>query len=377
MGRIAVVVGVLPSAIAWNGLGDGTLVPNLNSSSISGCDCAPVQLYTNERISQSPGCVGGCDGNNFQIHTAGKIVSKLRIWLEWYEGISAISVAYFGETGYHTVGSPGSGSTEIVFKPGETIVGDVTLSGNGIGTNLGYIAFKTSTGQNFAAGENNHDKYYFDSGNSFISGIFGRSGVSINSLAFTFWKPIKSVRYLGITYPSLDSLAKIQTPTLVASQDFCNDNDIARPFAGQTKETDETTGHDSCFEASFSENFGMSVEVKAGIPELAVTATAHWDIGATQDFKNCEQHSKTSSSTITFPSPIMQAHTRTNYQFTQWQGKLSSLDYTATLRLDFQDGTYIDRQETGTYKGTCYMSVQQSWTDMETNVTNCNSKVVV
>ena len=50
---------------------------------------------------------------------------------------------------------------EITFKPGEKLVGDVQLSGNGIGTRLGMIKFSTSTGQSYQCGADTHTKYLF------------------------------------------------------------------------------------------------------------------------------------------------------------------------------------------------------------------------
>merc|ERR1712139_53103 len=92
----------------------------------------------------------------------------------------------------------------------------------------------------------------------------------------------------------------------------------------------------------------------------------------TQEFKNCHQHSSSSSTTLTFPSPTLDAHTRTSYQYTQWQGAVSDLPFTATLKVSFSDGSSITRTEKGTYAGTSYLSVQQSWTREEKNVQDCN-----
>lgn len=375
----------LATAHDWTGLGQPALSPEGISANKKGCYCASATIYNNERTAsdaQGGGCVGGCGGRDFEIHKAGAIVESIRIWygtdVDANDGIKAIRISYFGDLDGYTVGNPLYTAKEITFKPGETISGDVIISGNGFGTRAGYVSFDTSGGQKFAAGQDSHTKYYFNSGDSFISGIFGRAEDDINSLAFIFWKPIQKVRYLNIAYPTLDSIAKIKNPAVIASQDFCNDNPVARPTAGQTLERDETTGHDSCFTAQFSEDYGMSVEVKASIPELGdETDTAHWDISATQTFENCHQHSTTTKQQFVFPSPTLQPHTRTSYQFTQWQGRLSDIPYTATLQLVFQDGQTMTRTENGSYKGTSFLSVQQSWTDYETNVTDCSKHIMV
>jgi len=380
---IAIAFSALPVASAWSGITE-VVAPSRVSLGSEACACAGTTLFSNERWPHNDaggGCIGGCGGEPFALHKQGGIVRSITVWygthVDKNDGIKAIRIAYFDDDNDVVVGKPTGGpdSKTISFKPGETITGDVTLSGNGFGTRLGYIAFSTSGGQKFAAGQDGHTKYIFDSGNSFISGIVGRAGDDINELAFLFWKPIQDLYITGIKYPTLDSLAKVKSPAVIASQDFCNDNDVARPFAGQSISKTETSGHDSCFTASATETFGESLTVKATIPELAeVTDESHWSISSTQEFKNCEQHSTTSKTTLTFPSPSLAAHTRTSYQYTQWQGVLSDLPFTATFQVTFTDGTSITRSETGTYKGTSYLSVQQSWTKEQKNVQNCNSE---
>merc|ERR1711959_81620 len=91
---------------------------------------------------------------------------------------------------------------------------------------------------------------------------------------------------------------------VIASQDYCNDNSKPRPFAGQSIEKTETSGHDSCFTASATEEFGESISVKASIPDIVeVSEESHWSISSTQEFKNCKQHSSSTKTTLNFPSP--------------------------------------------------------------------------
>jgi hypothetical protein len=381
MYRIAAVAAVFPAVNAWTDIQELAVAPELSADS-QACTCAGGALFNNERTPKNDaggGCVGGCGGEPFTIHKQGGIVRSITVWygthVDKNDGIKAIRIAYFGDDDDHVIGKPENGpeSKKISFQPGETITGDMTLSGNGFGTRLGYIAFSTSAGQKFEAGQNGHTKYLFDTGGSFVSGIKGRAGDDINQLAVIFWKPIRSLHFTGISYPTLDTMTKIKAPAVIASQDYCNDNDEARPFAGQTIEKTETNGHDSCFTASATETFGESITVKASIPDLVdVTDETHWSISSTQEFKNCKQHSSSSKVTLTFPSPNLKAHTRTSYQYTQWQGAVSDLPFQATLNVQFTDGSSISRTEKGTYAGTSYLSVQQSWTKEQKNVKKCN-----
>jgi hypothetical protein len=373
---VAALIFVLPGA-------EASELPELSGN---GCSCPSTHLFKNERLpvnDHGGGCVGGCGGDDFAIHKEGGIVRKLQVWYGTYdsdsEGIRAIRIAYFGDVEDHTIGTPGAEYAEITFSEGETIQGDVTLSGNGFGTIAGYIKFSTSKGQNFEVGNNWHTKYLFDSGDSFLAGIRGRSaswghdGYKLNSLSFIFWKPVQSVVMTGISFPTLSSLGSVTSPKIIASQTYCNDNDEKRPSAGQTVKKTVTVGTDSCFTFSASETYGASVEVKAGVPQIGgdVTAKAHWELSASQELKNCETRSDTEERTITFPSPDMEPHTRMTYQFTQWEGSLSSLPFKASLEIRFSDHTSIALSETGLYKGISYSSVMQSWTNEERGVTKC------
>jgi len=381
MFRLATLISTLPLAYSWNGITEASMSPTLSASS-GRCHCPSVALFSNERWptdDSGGGCTGGCSGAPFTVHKEGAIVRAIHVW-SGSNSIAAIQISYFNSLDDVTVGTPANGPTSksITFQPGETLKGDVTLSGDGHGNVLGYIAFSTSAGQNFAAGNSGHTKYVYDSGNSFISGILGLQGDYIYSLAFLFWKPIQSLYYVGVSYPTLDSQAKVLSPTVIASQEFCNDNDVPRPFAGlPTQQAKVTTGHDSCFSASATETFGMSLSVTAGVPAIeSEKTTMSWSISGTQSFKNCDQHSTSSTSTLNFPSPSIAAHTRTSYQYTQWQGVLSSLPFTATLQVKFVDGSSINRTETGNYKGTSYLQVMQSWTKEQKGVQNCNNATV-
>jgi len=383
--RAVALSALIPAVNAWVDIKQVAVgAPELSADSNT-CYCAGGPLFNNERTPKDDaggGCVGGCGGSPFTIHKEGGIVSSIRVWygthVDKNDGIKAIRIRYFGDDNDHVIGHPtyGPDSKEITFQPGETIKGDMTLSGNGFGTRLGYVAFSTSGGQKFEAGQNGHTKYLFGSGDSFVAGIKGRAGDDINQLAFIFWKPIQSLYFTGISYPTLDSMTKIKAPAVIASQDYCNDNDEPRPFAGQTVEKTETSGHDSCFTASATETFGMSISVKGGIPDIEeVTEESHWSVSSTQEFKNCKQHSSSNKVTLTFPSPNLQPHTRTSYQYTQWQGAVTDLPFQATLSVHFNDGSSISRTEKGTYAGTSYLSVQQSWTKEEKNVKSCSKAI--
>lgn len=122
--------------------------------------------------------------------------------------------------------------------------------------------------------------------------------------------------------------------------------------------------------------FGQKISVKAGIPDLGeATAETSWGISATLSFNNCKKSSSTLKQTLKFPDVTLDPRTRTSYSYTQWQGSLSSLPFTATFKAEFDDGTTFTKSESGVYKGTSYTSIHESWSHEEKNVTDCSKMV--
>jgi len=295
-----------------------------------------------------------------------------------HNGIKAIRVRYFNSLTDYSAGDPESaaGFESIEFKPGETLIGDVVMSGNGFGTRVGYLKFETSGGRTFEVGQDDHHKYLFNSGNSFLSGFGGKAGSDIDQMFVIFWKPVKGIRVKDIEYPTLDSLSKTKSPTVLAQQDYCNDNDEPRNMQGRTIAKEEKQGSDACYSFGFHEDYGATYQMSASLPALmSAKGVAHWGIGARQDFRNCEKKSTKTTVTLSFPSPVIKPHSRTSYRYTQWQGSLSSLPFEATMVISFVDGSSIERRERGEYKGTDYCTVQQTWTHEEHDVESCSLSV--
>lgn len=354
-----------------------------------------TKMFSYERAPKNDAggqCVGGCSGAEYSHHVEKGIVRSISVWWDSHvdsnSGVKAVRVQFFNDpAGEHTrvvgnAANPKAQYKEISFKPGETIKGDVVLSGNGYGTRLGYVKFTTSAGQTFEAGQSGHIKYLFDSGDSFISGIGGRAGSDVDQMFFYFWKPIKSLWMVDIKYPTLSAIASFKSPTIIASKTYCNSNSEDRKGAEEIETKTVTSGYDSCFHSTATETFGGSIQVKAGLPGFAQTkAETHWEVKAEQEFQNCKQTSETSEQHLKFPIQTIAAHTRFAYQFTQWQGQLQELPFTATLKIQFFDGSILTQAQSGSYQGAAYSEVSQSYTSEETHVTDCgklgNSTIIV
>lgn len=358
---------------------------SLSSSGITACvhrvhPKIDLEAYERWPFNSAGGCVvGGASGSVFYYHQPRGVVRSLTVWWtsnnhDENSGVKAIRLEYFNDLNPHVFGHPEDGPLHksIRFQVGEKIAGDVTLSGNGWGSRLGFIKFSTSAGQDFQAGDDSRTKYLFPSGNSFISGIVGLRGSDINALAFIFWKPLEALQLLDISYPTLDTQSKITSPTVVASFDYCNDNGVSRSFGSSVRKVEEKTGSQSCFTDEFSNTVGVSLSVGGSIPLLGdASAETSWEVRAGQTIKNCDERVRTETVQVGSPAVTLEPHKRTKYQYTQWQGSLTKLPYNATLRMEFTDGATYETNVSGSYNGTLFMSIHQSWTNEETGVTSC------
>ena len=75
--------------------------------------------------------------------------------------------------------------------------------------------------------------------------------------------------------------------------------------------------------------------------------------------------------TLTFPQVTLEPHTRTKYVYSQFQGALKALPYSATVEVTFTDGTNWTQVQSGEYAGTSYLSLDSYYTGYVKNVTSC------
>jgi hypothetical protein len=119
------------------------------------------------------GCIGGCGGGPFNFHAFGTTVQTIRAWKGGdHDGLVALDVQLFSGDRQVMGSIPTRGpDASFTFAIGETLIGDVELCGNGVGTRTGLLRFKTSLGNTFSVGDE-HTPYYFSSGDSFLTGFF-------------------------------------------------------------------------------------------------------------------------------------------------------------------------------------------------------------
>eukprot|EP00761_Pharyngomonas_kirbyi_P012770 gb/GECH01012797.1/.p1 GENE.gb/GECH01012797.1/~~gb/GECH01012797.1/.p1 ORF type:complete len:395 (+),score=81.48 gb/GECH01012797.1/:1-1185(+) len=327
-----------------------------------GCYCAGGNIPSQPSYSKIPqaqdgaGCIGGCGGSPYIFSEDNSNVKELKVWMGGdHDGATAIYVSFFnGKT--HTAGSIPAHNPDgqITFDEGERIVGTIELCGNGIGTRLGHISFKTSSGQKFSVGKS-HTPYYFDSGNSFLMGIFGEAGDEIDHMGLFMMKEIKSTELIHVKYPTIDRYKKGLTPR-VYTDTLCND----APHTKQTQTTSfsKQVGTEWDFSLTLSFKYGASLSVSAGIPKIAdISGEAHWEIGASSTMSL--SHKDISTQTESFPVTVP-PRSRVKATFSWWNSK-ADLPYTADLKYYFSDGSEHTFSIKDKYSGVYITQAQGSY----------------
>jgi hypothetical protein len=354
---LSVVCVVINATIIPKTISDPVTV-NRQYLSDQDCSCGggTISLYGYEVIplDGNTGCVGGCGGNGFSVHNFATSVKTLRVWTGGdHNGFRAMDIELFDGTA-RTLGSPPARGpdSQITFSPGEYIVGDMELCGNGVGSRTGYLAFTTSLNQKFSVGDQ-HTPYYFPSGNSFLVGFFGQSSDEIDHLGFYMMKPITEAQMLNISYPTLNTYGQGLSPQIYKTV-MCNDDHSQSQV--QTATFTKETGISYSWSLTLSFTFGGSISVTAGLPEVAqVTEEFHWEVGISSTY----QQSFTNTKTETMDYPTTVPPRERIYSTFTWWDSTCDVPYTANLVYNFRDGSNYVFHVSGTYTG-AYITTSQS-----------------
>jgi len=320
-------------------------------NTVGGCDCAggstPLFGYETIPISvQGAGCIGSCNGNPYWIHTEQTTVKEIKIWLGGdSNGFRALYVQLFNGQDFVQGVIPASGpDASITFAVGETIVDDITICGNGVGSVVGYLAFTTSAGQKFSVGDQ-HTPYYFPSGNSFLTGFFGQSSDQVYQLGLYLMKPIKTGSLNNLKYPTLSSYTVGLSPQIYQTL-LCNSDQNETQTQTATFTTTVGTKHIWSITSSFS--IGESITVQAGVPEVASVSTEfHWEVSETSQYSQETDTTKTEEQQ--FPVQVG-PRTKINATFSWWDSECD-VPYTADLLYTFTDGSTYTFSVSDTFDG--------------------------
>ena len=357
---------------------------------LSGCTDSisynPSYEVVPTNIQEGGAMIGGCGGTYFQKRKYGQSVKILTVYTgstsecpNNRECIKGVSISFFSDSNTHFAGDTKADSDNThthTFLPGETIDSFV-LTGNGVGTRLGHISFKTSLDKSFSVGTA-HTNYKFQlQGPSMISGIFGgASSEQLMRLGLTMWKPVTSIELTSIQYPTLSMQARVQSPDSIYERTYCNDNSVPRKFGSLSVTKKVTTGSTSCFTLGTSFSYSQQFKITTGssVPGLVkaeAESTSKFEVSASAGFENCATAETQESTTLNLPAVEVQPHTRLKYLVSQWYGRLTNLKFTARLKMTFADGKTWSMPQDGTYDGTFYNSLDSVFTGEEKGVMSC------
>jgi hypothetical protein len=144
--------------------------------------------------SNNVGCIGGTGGTHFEGHALFETVKSFTLhpWGGENDGATGLTWRLSNDVEIH-IGNAKKESCSFTFEPGDRIVGDIGLHGNGIGTRLGRMEFNVrrgATGQldSFACGHE-HTRYSFPADGMAIAGFFGSSSSEIDNLGILIVEP--------------------------------------------------------------------------------------------------------------------------------------------------------------------------------------------
>lgn len=299
--------------------------------------------------------IGGSGGGTwFSDYGAdGKLLEKIGVWAGGWQ-IKAMKIWRTGEAA-KTFGNPSGPYREYAFQPGERIT-NMSLWGNGAGTRLGWIYFKTSKGGKFDFGMTEWGKkqeYPIDPGSGICVGVQGRSGSDIDAGGFVFLSDIRSSILKDVRYPTLSFDMAGITPRVLDSYKNTNTGSSPRDweFSGSSVVSTSET-----WELTVGLEVYSEISVQAGVPEVAsVDGKFGWKVSATASHQTTQDTSRSLSwkdSGTLYPGDSV------NLQAIIRIGTLSSIDYTGTMEITMKSGEKFSYPVSSSYKGVTCTSVE-------------------
>lgn len=200
---------------------------------------------------------------------------------DFMEVVVGISVE-FSDGSVEEYGRKDFVSSDITFEPGETIKGDITVCGTGLGTGVGYYGFETSTGQKFEAGKTfydggNRDQYRFDADGHVLTGFFVKHDPTmLLAIGTKVMHDIESVAVYNVEYQGFVDNAEIPVWNVERQVDSKISGDNSGTYTVSFQKAQESL---HSFESELT-NFmkttlgtKLSVTVAAEVPGISVEST--------------------------------------------------------------------------------------------------------
>ncbi|XP_048011006.1 aerolysin-like protein [Megalobrama amblycephala] len=298
--------------------------------------------------------IGGQGGRRFSFTGENNGASLEKIWV-WVGGWQVKAVRVWLSDGRdQTFGEPAGDHQEFKFQPGECFA-SLSLWGNGAGTRLGAIKFTTSLGREFFAKMTSwglKTEYPMDVSSGFCLGVVGSGGADIDCMGFMFLNAVQSTVLTNVNYPTINQLIPKVAVEEIKSITYRNNSSVAQK---QKVETSKKITNTSSWSVSASLTATFSMEVKAGIPEIAeVTAGYSVSVGleSTYSQEYTDERTETLSTDVDVPPGK-----KVDVNITIGRATFD-MPYTGTVKITCKNGSVLQYNTKGTYKGVTYTDIK-------------------
>nr|XP_023671347.1 aerolysin-like protein [Paramormyrops kingsleyae] len=297
--------------------------------------------------------IGGQGGSAFEFTgtSNGAMLKKIWVWVCGWQ-VKALKV-WLTDGQSNQFGNPAGDYSEFTFEDGEQFT-SLSLWGNGAGTRLGAIKFRTNRSREFFAHMTEwglKKEYPVDTGSGICMGILGRAGSDIDGLGFVFINTIKSTVLTNVNYPTLHRVVPSVAVEEIKSMTYQNTSTVSQEYK---IETSKKITKKSSWSVSNNMSLTFKFEVQAGIPEVAEINTGFsFTLGSesTYNLENTEERTETVSHDVTVPPGKTVKASITIGRATV------NLPYTGTVQITCLNDSVLEYQTSGTYKGLTYTKI--------------------
>ncbi|XP_061434076.1 aerolysin-like protein [Lethenteron reissneri] len=294
--------------------------------------------------------IGGQGGNAFSFdgRSNAATLQKLSVSVGGWQ-VRGVEV-WLTDGRRQTFGTVDFSAQQFEFQSGE-FMSQLSLWGNGAGTRLGAIKFKTSRNREFFAKMTDwrlKTEYKIDVGSGVCLGVQGRAGADIDSMGFLFINDIKSSVIQNMNYPTMHQVLPNVQIAEIKEMEYTNNTSVVQEHTLQSSlKVTETSSWSTTNKIEFT----FSLTVSAGIPEV-VEGEAGFGFTLSSETTHALEESVERMETLTFPVCVP-PHKTVTVVVSIGRANID-LPYTALLRITCMNGALFDVPLSGVYKGLTY-----------------------
>ncbi|KAI4798087.1 hypothetical protein KUCAC02_023581 [Chaenocephalus aceratus] len=304
--------------------------------------------------------IGGNGGHSFSFtgESNGATLKQLNVWVGGSE-VRGVQVL-LTDGRQELFGQRSGSSQQYIFQPGECFT-SLSLWGNGAGTRLGAIKFKTNHSGEFFAKMTSwglKTEYPMDVGSGICFGVVGRCGSDIDCMGFMFLTAVQSTVLMNVNYPTMSQLTPQVNVEEIKSITY--DNNTTADQVNQIESSKKIT-KTSSWTVTNSMEATFSMEVSAGIPEVIEVSTGFSFTMGTESSYHLE-HTDERTETVTFTIHVP-AGKKVKADITIGRATID-LPYTGIVKITCNNGSVLQYETSGVYKGLTYTAIKESVTEM-------------